>query len=708
MSFLQPWALLALLAVAAPVLIHLWGRPRAVPRRFATIEFLRRSQQDAARRLRIRQAILLALRISVFVLLPLAVALPILECGPRGTTSVGDRLPASVVVVVDASASNQRGSSDEGLRQAVQRVVGRLRAWDQVAIVVAGPRAESLLPDWTDRHGVALEAFRRAELPPGRSDVERAFALARDLQAGSRQPVRRTVWVTDAAPGSDVRTLDPALAEGVGLLEVLDPWEGRRTNRAVMALRAVPADDAPPGAWVIEADVGAWGEADEVACTVTFLVDGAEAGAQTVSVPAGQTALATLQVSLAPGVPHRLEARVEDPGGAWADNVRTAQVQAEAGLAILLVNGDARSAAYSDELFFVERALGAALDDRAGATTRTTTTDRLQPADLAEVDVVVLANVAALPRPTVDALVRFAEEGGGVLLSLGDNVVVERWNQVFGPLLPKPLRTLVRLTEAQDPDAAIKATRLGQVDLRHPIFRVFQLPGGETLQGALVYGYGLVEPAAVEGARVVASYGDGGPALLERRIGSGQVLLWTSTLDADWTNLPFRTAYVPLLLRIMEHLARRSAEGAREVETGWVHHLEAPVPGVERLVVTAPDGTRAVLLVDEDGADWVPRQVGPHTVVAEGGTGSAALASWTVQGVVPRTESDTTPLPAGTLEALVERAARSAAPREDELDIPAGARSLWPWLLFAALCALYAESAVGFRRRLWRTLARKA
>ena len=47
---------------------------------------------------------------------------------------------------------------------------------------------------------------------------------------------------------------------------------------------------------------------------------------------------------------------------------------------------------------------------------------------------------------------------------------------------------------------------------------------------------------------------DGTPLLLERVMGAGRVLLFTSSLDREWNDLPVQPAFVPLMAGIANHL----------------------------------------------------------------------------------------------------------------------------------------------------------
>src|SRR5437870_10333756 len=108
--FAHPAYLLGLAALALPILVHLFNRRRPRPLEFGAIEFVLRSQRQKARRLRLRQLLLLALRCLLIAGVALALARPSLE--PRGAQAAVARGPQATALVVDASLSMRyrRGS----------------------------------------------------------------------------------------------------------------------------------------------------------------------------------------------------------------------------------------------------------------------------------------------------------------------------------------------------------------------------------------------------------------------------------------------------------------------------------------------------------------------------------------------------------------------------------------------------------------------
>jgi len=123
MHFLAPSLLFGLLAAALPWLVHLIGKRRAQPVRFAAMQLLLRSERRISARRRLREILLLVARTGVAAALPLIFARPFAE---RTTDlPVASLDPQSAVIVLDDSASMSRTS---GLSTMFDRARDRARA----------------------------------------------------------------------------------------------------------------------------------------------------------------------------------------------------------------------------------------------------------------------------------------------------------------------------------------------------------------------------------------------------------------------------------------------------------------------------------------------------------------------------------------------------------------------------------------------------
>jgi hypothetical protein len=171
-----------------------------------------------------------------------------------------------------------------------------------------------------------------------------------------------------------------------------------------------------------------------------------------------------------------------------------------------------------------------------------------------------------------------------------------------------------------DPADESSSHGLGPIDYSHPIFAAFRpaqqaAPGGnassrgsvfDTLQ---IFRHAAVDITAperqVSRPVVLARLDDQTPMLVEARLGRGRVIVSGLAVTPDWSNLPVHPAFVPLMLRAVQHV--RPEPPAMAAEN--VHPYDpAPVrlqDAWRRAVVqaTSPSGGRRAIdtVAGDDG-----------------------------------------------------------------------------------------------------------
>ncbi|MBH23887.1 MAG: hypothetical protein CMH57_05405 [Myxococcales bacterium] len=724
MNFLNPLFLIGLLAAALPIVIHLINRRRAVRRKFPAIEFLLRSQKRLARRLKVRQLVLLALRVAALLLIPLAMARPYL-ISDSGTTEA-DRMPTAIVFVVDDSASmgyNGRAVWDRAV-SAVDDIISELRPWDRVALVYASdwpsgaPLGEDTpIPELTDAHNDVSTALSKAIPSERGTDLARALRTGAEILAASDQPRRKLILVSDLQKSG----LDPTdlPVDGLGIpVEVVDVRDApAQANLAIVGANYEQQSAGARPEFSISATVANHSDQDASGVEVHLVIDGEDVASGLVDVPAGKTAAQLFNHTFDRKGLHRAELRLARGADALeADNVYFLPIHLAQRVRVLMVNGDPRSVHYQDELYYMERALYPGKGSTSSIIPEITGIDGLASYTFADYDVVLLANVEKLPRASVRELVDFVKAGGGLLFIAGDNVNPEVYNNLFGELLPKPIRSIKLLARQDDPDAPLKITRMGQMDTTHPVFKVFDLPGGETIQAVSVYSYLLLEPTPSGESRILLSYTDGAPALLERELGEGRSALLTTTVDRDWSDLPIKTAFLPLRRRLVRYLARRStsAEASERVVAAKVA-LDAAALGRGRIEVRDPEGGRIVPAPESTAPDapltFIPRTTGHYRVMRVPDAPDAEPSeivemAFAVNVAAP--EANLAPYPADELSALLSGGDPdnpSAGNATVAIDTPEKRIGVWSSLLFLVTLILLAETILGTRRsvliKLW-------
>ncbi len=103
MSFLNPWALALAALAAVPLILHLFRTRTRQRVEFPAVRYLRSAHRDSARALRLRDRLLMIVRVALLAVLAFAAAAPI-----AGRGSASDHWPTDVAVIIDNSGSMNR------------------------------------------------------------------------------------------------------------------------------------------------------------------------------------------------------------------------------------------------------------------------------------------------------------------------------------------------------------------------------------------------------------------------------------------------------------------------------------------------------------------------------------------------------------------------------------------------------------------------
>ncbi len=658
--FTRPAILWGLFAAALPVIIHLINRHRARRRPFAAIDFLFRVRRRSARRILLKQLLLLAIRTLLIVTLVLAAAGPLLR--PSGRQHAPG--PTSTALVIDASFSMRaRANGTTRFEEALDRAGELVRGMgpgDAACLICAGSATRVMVEPCTDSPSVLLDAIADLRVEWGTSDLSAAMETAAGLLARAPGPNRRIVLLTDAA--AHALTGSPVWPADFPAPQVLLHDLGRDRSRDNHAVLEVEQSNAGP---YLEVS--------------TRLVQHGLERLKDLPVEielAGETAARGF-VDLTPGKPVRKLFTVRPPdqrhtlGGVRLrpdqlpeDDQRPFLASGRNQLQALLVNGDMRPVLHRDEVFYLEHALAPSGAGASGIRFTTVTPDRLHEGLLESVQVVFLANVRELGPAVLAALSDFVAAGGGLFVSVGDQVDVDHSNQMLAGLLPFDLRDVVALGPA-DPDGVHRqGMAFGEFDDTHPALAIFGGERAQALAAVRTRRAVVLEPGRTAArGRVLIRYANGAPALVEGRHRAGRVILFTSSLDRDWTNWPARASFLPFL----QHTAAYLAGSLDELPPP-----EVPVDGTVRIpLLPEADGVRIRLPDDgqkdlqagdliEGRAVFSDTRLPGWYEIAQT-TGGRKLPGRTIPGFfvrLPPPESDLTPVTAEQLQALLGHSAR--------------------------------------------------
>jgi hypothetical protein len=558
LGFLSPLFLLGLVAIAIPIALHLFRHEAGPVQPFSAVRFLQRAPEHRARRRRLRDVLLLALRVAALALLALSFARPYLvTAGATAETPV-------TVIAVDRSFSLSAPGQIEQARELAGEVIDAHRPGGRIAVVAFDERAEVVLAPTGDR---AEARAAVAAIEPGYATTRygAAVAAAADLV---RAAGGRLVVISDLQSGGWTGAATPVRADLPIEARVVSP---PASNLVVSDLRRTAGG--------VTADVHNSGPTRRTT-RVALRIDGRAAATQPVSIASGDV----VTVSFKHVLPDRgeLSVDVEDGVGYRADDRRFAALEPAPQRRLLVIVGAGDRGA---EGFYFARAIAAA-EGADGMVVETVSADRVasRAGELSAYSAVALLGSRGFDARAAEAIGRELERGCGLLVAAGPALDWPWLSSQFSGALG------VRAAGIEAPSEPLS---FAPADVRHPVFRAFGRDAG-ALSGVRFGRF--VRFSSRDGVQTVARFADGSPALMELSRTRGRTLLLASDLGNAWNDLALHPGFVPFVHELVRYL---SADGPvpRDVPVGFRAGPDWQRPGI---VTDHSGGSAARIAVNVD------------------------------------------------------------------------------------------------------------
>ncbi|HKY20478.1 MAG TPA: BatA domain-containing protein [Vicinamibacterales bacterium] len=690
MAFLAPLFFAALATLAIPIAIHLTQRERKQVVEFPSLMFLEKIPYQSVRRRRIRDWPLLAMRLAAILLIVLAFSRPFFDRPlPALANAAG---PREVVILLDRSYSMGYGDRWARAQAAAREAVQGLSRNDRATLILLGTSAQLEVRATADLSRVTA-TIDAAKLSAEATRYAPGLKLAQRVLADSTLQNREVVMISDFQRNGWVRDESLRLPSGTIFrpIAITDPLPANLTVSSVLPQRSMFSGQERV---TVAAGVINRGPAAASNVPVHLELDGRSVETRTISVKPGEPASVTFQPFTLARAFTRGAVRIGDDR-LKQDNVFYFVASPAQRLPVFVLDSPRASREAS---LYLQKALAIGttpafrVDVRQG--------ESISSADLSRHRVVVLNDVAALS--SGDVLKQFVSQGGGLFVILGERA---NWGTDSNDLLPGVPASVI--------DRLGRGGSLAELDYSHPILEIFKAPRSGNLSTGRFFRYRAVTMktdstgdktgAQAPAGRVIARFDDGAVAMAERRIGSGQVVMWTSTLDNYWNDLALKAVYLPFVHEIVRHLA------TYEEQASWftigdvidpAHLMRSSGVGLQSgtgAMVLTPDGRR----MEQPGTPTPVQLDQPGFYEVRGRSNQATV---TIAANLDTAESDFAMLDTQELSAAlagrpgsVNAAAADAAtitPEDQERR-----QNFWWYLLIAGLVLLGVETAISNRMK---------
>jgi len=577
MSFLAPLFFVALAGLAIPVLLHLTQREKKQIVHFPSLMFVRRIPYESVRRRKIHNWLLLMVRLAALALIVFAFARPLIQRAERPIAAgSGAR---EMVILLDTSYSMGFGDHWDRAIAAARQEISKLGASDRGSVVYFGSSADIQMR--TTAENARLNAAVTAAKPrPSSTRFAPALKVAGSILAESALPRREVVLISDFQRSGWRGEEGARLPSGVTLTPIAIQGAADRPNVSVTGVSLARSTFSNQERAVVTAGAVNRSERPVSGATMTLEVGGIPIGTRPLAIEPGGAASVTFDAFTINAKNLRGTVRISDDALA-ADNTFNFVVSPSEPVHLTLVDrGSASSKLYLNQALLIGDA------PRFEVTTREP--DAVSDDDLRK-SAVVLLNDVEVGSGLAKRLARYVDQGGGLFVATGSRAT---WPQDVD-LLPATIGPPVDRTRGD-------VGRIGALEYGHPIFEVFRAPRSGDFSSVNVYGYRNL--SAAKGSQVLARYDTGSPAVIERKAGAGHIVMWGSTLDVTWSDLPQRPVFLPFVHRAVRHLANYK-EPQPWVTVGQVLDPSATAVLRGQRMVLTPSGKRVP--IEDEGSDVV-------------------------------------------------------------------------------------------------------
>ena len=614
MSFLSIAFLVGLPLAALPVLLHLFDRRRNVEIEWGAMQFLVEAQAQQTSSRRLKQWLLVAMRVLALTALIFALAQPMMPGSWFGNVKRSE-----TVLLLDNSMSMMRKSGeatlfDDAVDEAIQRI-DAIKTGDSVRVLLASP-----YPIWATTGSVRVDVNSRRTLisqlqqvrpTAGSSDLLSSLFTAVQAEVDPTHHRRHVVVLTDGQ-STDWNLSDKNswarfrnVLESTSVPTQLDVVQRRVPKETVhnVAVNEVRSNQMVVGTnqpFTLTARVQNHGDSAGNDSTATWSIDDESVHKSDVpSLDAGETQSVVWKHSFGEQGVYSVSCIVDNSDDLLADNDSTVVVHVVDEIPVVVVDDAIDQAEMQQDAFFVQAALGwingDPLPHRSVHVPTLVRSDRLRQLNLSDQRAVVIPNFTKLDPETIEQLREFVFAGGGLWIALGPRSDIESFNELLfadgSGLAPLAVGRMVEDTVVDvEDETQNERTRIDAFGESHPATAA--LAGNEQLDLGSVrvtQRFEFVLPPDGEGVSELLKLTNGKPLAVEKYVGRGRVIIQSVPLKLQWTELAKSQAFVVMVQNWLSYLSQPRAT-RHNLEPGDPIALELVKTDSQHASLTTPHG----------------------------------------------------------------------------------------------------------------------
>ena len=548
MEFLNPAFLFGLAAASIPVIIHLLNLKKLQKIEFSTLAFLKELQKSKLRRIKIKQWLLLALRVLIILLLVMAFSRPTLKgVAIGGTTSAAK---TSVVFIIDntisMSAVDEKGSLLNQVKTAALKLANLLQQGDDAAIIfVSDDNPDNIFS--TSNVEELKKKIEQTKSSDKRGNFQKAILNAGDILKQSNN-FNKEIYIL-----SDFQSNMIADATSMGDLKNLFDEKIRiyTINYSGKNFSNISVDKIESKSQIFEKDkfvnfsvqLTNHSNTNAENNVVSLFINGERNAQKSFSVESGKS----LEINIESAIKNtgfvEVQARLEDDD-INGDNIRYLNIYVPDKIPVIIFSEEKSDAK------FINLALNAS--NGGNLQVDEASLNQIQSYDLKKYSSVILIGTPV--ESSLQKLKQYVENGGGLLFFPSSKEDLNSFKNICSYFnLAKQVSVSGKINSDN------KFFVFDKIELQHPLLQnIFEDETKKQFESPEIYLHYKI--LADERAKKIIGLNDGSDFMNEYKAGRGKIILCNTSPVLSWSSFPLKSIFVPLMNKSVFYLSSKDRE----------------------------------------------------------------------------------------------------------------------------------------------------
>jgi len=586
MFFLNPAVLFGLLAASIPVIIHLFNLRKLKKIEFSTLTFLKELQKNKIRKIRLKQWLLLALRVLIILFLVMAFARPALKGIQIGGTTSSAKTTAVFILddTFSMSVVDQKGSYFNQAKEIINKVISQLQEGDEVCLIlISNPEVEKKL---TSNLAEFIKSNDQLDLSYSSGDIHSAVVKAAQIISESKNFNKEIYLITDFQKNKiNKENLKSDLSELLN--ESIKFYSFNLADKEVFN---VSIDDLKIENQIFEKDkrvnfsvtITNNSNQDVNSAVVSLFLNKERSAQKSFDVSAGQSSI--VEIEAVPKLTGFIDVTAEiESDEIEQDNKRFANIYINDKISVALFSEN------SSDLSFVDLALQTAGETQFEIERKSVS--QINSQQLSKYKTIILSAVSL--SSGIEQLKNYIANGGGLVLFPSSNTDAGKLNQMYSQL-----GLAINTVFVGKPGGSDLKIKFDKTEFNHPVFQnIFQNEEKKKIESPELNAY---YKNSSSGNQIISLI-DGSSFLSEYKIGKGKIFVFNCVPVLSHSDFPVKSIFAPLMNKSVVYLSAKQRD-ENIFTAGSQVNINVSNSNFPQIKIVKPDSSTEFINLDKTDA----------------------------------------------------------------------------------------------------------